>query len=76
MDVLNKYSPLKRKYIKASYAEYMDKELTQVKMKRSRLWNVYLKHRSKENRSAYKKEHTFCVTLLRKKKPDHFNNLR
>ena len=74
MDVLNKYAPLKRRYIKANYAEYMDKELSQVKMKRSRLRNVYLKHRSEENRSAYKKQHTFCV-LLRKKKPDHFNNL-
>ena len=44
-------------------------------MKRLKLRNVYLKHRSEENRSAYKKQRDFWVTLLRKKKPDYFNNL-
>ena len=43
-------------------------------MKRSRLWNDYLKQRSEENRLAYKKQCNFCVTLLRKKKADYFNN--
>ena len=50
----------------------MDKELSQAIMKRSKL---YLNHRSEENRSAYKKQCNFCVTLLRKKKADYFNNL-
>ena len=53
----------------------MDKELSQAIMKRSKLWNDYLKHRSEENRLAYKKQRNFCVTLLRKKKADYFNNL-
>ena len=26
------------------------------------LWNVYLKHRSKENRLAFKKQLNFCVS--------------
>ena len=75
MDVVNKHAPLKRKYIRANYAEYMDKELNQAIMKRSKLWNVYLNHRSEENRLAYKKQPNFCVTLPRKKKADYFNNL-
>ena len=53
----------------------MDKELSQAIMKRSKLQNVYLNHRSEENRLAYKKQRNFCVTLLRKKKADYFNNL-
>ena len=52
----------------------MDKELSQAIMKRSRL-NVYLNHRSEENRLAYKKQPNFCVILLRKKEAYCFNNL-
>ena len=52
----------------------MDKELSQAIMKRSKLWNDYLKHRSEENRLAYEKQRNFCVTLLRKIKADYFNN--
>ena len=52
----------------------MDKELSQAIMKRSRL-NVYLNHRSEENRLAYKKQRNFCVILLKKKEADCFNNL-
>ena len=37
--------------------------------------NDYLKHRNEENKLAYKKQRNFCVTLLRKKKADYFNNL-
>ena len=44
-------------------------------MKRSRMRNDYLKHRNEENKLAYKKQRNFCVTLLRKKKADYFNNL-
>ena len=68
MGVVNKHEPLKRKCIRENHAEYMDKELSQAIMKRSKLRNVYLKHRSEENRLAYKKQRDFCVTLLRKKK--------
>ena len=55
MDVINKHVPLKRKYIRVSHAEYMDKELSKAIMKRSKLRNDYLKHSSEENRLAYKK---------------------
>ena len=71
MDVVNKHAP----YIRENHAEYMDKELSQATMKRSKLRNVYLKHRSEENRLAYKKQRNVCVTLLRKEKADYFDNL-
>ena len=75
MDVVNKHAPLKRKFIRANHAKYMDKELIQAIMKRSKLQNVYLKHRSEENRLALKKQRNFFVTLLRKKKADYFKSL-
>ena len=55
MDAINKHAPLKRKYIRANHAEYMDKELSQAIMKCSKLRNDYSRHRSEENRLAYKK---------------------
>ena len=74
MDVINTHVPLKRKNITANHAQYMDKELREAIMKCSKLRNDYLKHRSEENRLAYKKPRHFCVTLLRKKK-HYFNNV-
>ena len=75
MDVINKHATLKRKCIRANHSEYMDKELNQAIMKCSKLRNNYLKHRSEENRSAYRKQRNFCATLLRNKKAYYFNNL-
>ena len=75
MDVINKHAPLKRKYIRANHAEYMDKELSQAIMKRPKLRDDNLKHRSEENRLVYKNQRNVCVTLLKKKKADYFNNL-
>ena len=75
MDVVNKHAPLKRKYIRANHAEYMDKEFSQAIMKHLKLRDDYLKHRSEENRLAYKNQRNVCVTLLKKKKADYFNNL-
>ena len=75
MDIINKHVPLQRKYIRANDVEYMNKDLSQAIMKRSKLWNVYLKHRSEKNGLAYKKKRNFCVALLRNKKADYFNNL-
>ena len=55
----------------------MDKQLSQAIMEQSNFQNVYLKHKSEENRLAlaYKKQSNFCVTLLSKKNADCFNNL-
>ena len=75
MNAINKHAPLKRKYMRANHAEYMNKELSQAIMKLSKLRNDYLKHRSEENSLAYKKQRIFCVALLKKKKADYFNNL-
>ena len=46
-------------------------------MEHSNFQNVYLKHKSEENRLAlaYKKQSNFCIILLSKKNADCFNNL-
>ena len=61
MDVINRHVPLKRKYIRANHADYIDKELSQTIKKLSKLRNDYLKYRSEKNRSTYKKQRNICV---------------
>ena len=44
-------------------------------MTRSRLRNRFLKNRSEENRKLFCKQRNMCVSLLRKSKKGHFENL-
>ena len=44
-------------------------------MQRSKLCNLYLKMRSNENRIRYKKQRNICVSLLRKAKRKHIEDL-
>ena len=60
MDAINKYAPLKREYIRANHAEYMDKELSQAIMKSSKLRNDYLKHKSEETDYHIKSNVILC----------------
>ena len=54
MDAINKNAPLKRKYLRANHAEYMDNELSQAIMKRSKLRNDYLKQKRGKQISVQK----------------------
>ena len=44
-------------------------------MPRSRLCSKFLKEKTKESKTAYKKQRNICVNLLRKAKRDYFANL-
>ena len=41
----------------------------------TRLRNIFLKNRSKENKINYNKQRNLCVTLLRKRKRQYYQNL-
>ena len=45
-NIFNKYSPIKRKYVRANEAPFMTRELHKAIMKRSRLRNRFLKDKS------------------------------
>ena len=49
IDSLNKYSPLKRKYLRANHSNFIAKGLSKAIMQRSKLRNLYLKVRSDKN---------------------------
>ena len=68
--VLDKHAPLKKRYVRANQQNFMDKELNQAIMVRSKLRNKYLKSKSKQiNRDITSRETTvlnYCVLKSRK----------
>ena len=52
--IFNKYAQIKRKYVRASEASFMTKELHKGIIKRSRLRNKFLKDRTKNNKKNFK----------------------
>ena len=48
MELLNKFSPLKKKYIRANYSKFLTKELSKTIMLRSKLRNQFLKTKYQE----------------------------
>lgn len=57
-----------KKYAKANQRNFMDKELDQAIMVRSKLRNEFLKLKTDENRLTYVREPNHWVKLLRQKK--------
>ena len=53
----------------------MTKQLRKAIMDRSRLKNVFNKGRTPKTWDSYKKQHKFCVNLLRKTKKEYFENI-
>ena len=68
LSVLNKYAPVKYKYIRANNSSYMTKSLKKEIMLCSRLRNKFLKTKTEESKQLYNKQRNLCVTLLRKAK--------
>ena len=73
--ILNKHSPIKRKYVRANEPPFMTKELHKAIMKRSRLRNKFLKKKSITDRKNYNVQRNYCKKLLRSTKKSYFNNL-
>ena len=73
--VLNRYAPLKEKYIRANNSPFMNKKLSKAVMNRSRLRNKFLNLPTDENRSNYNKYRNYCKGLFRKEKKLYYNNL-
>ena len=56
----------KKKYVRGNQSSFMNKTLSKVIMKESKLRNIFLKNKTKENRNNYAKQSNLCVALLRK----------
>ena len=66
--LLGKHAPVKKRYIGANQKNFMDKELNEAIMIRSKLRNKLLKLKTEENRLAYAKQRNYCVKVITTKK--------
>ena len=73
--ILDKYAPLKNKTIRGNNAAFMNKELRNALMKRSRLRNKFNKHKTDENWYNFKIQRNLCNKLNKKAKIKHFRAL-
>ena len=73
--LFNSYAPLKEKYIRRNQALFMNKELREAIMTRTRLLNKLRKINCPENWLIYKRQRDYCVKLPKISKKDFYNNL-
>ena len=73
--VLEKYAPVKKKYLRANNSPFMTKQLRKMIMNRSRCKNAYFKNKTIENWEKYRKLRNECVKLTKKVKREYFDNI-
>ena len=61
IEVLKKYAPLRKKFLRANHATYITKTLRKAIMHRSQLDTKYLKIKSQTDLKLNKKHKTFVV---------------
>ena len=71
---LEKFAPLKQKYLRHNKSHFMNKTLRKAIMTRSMLKRRYNLDRTTINFEKYKKQRNIYVNLLRKSKKQYFNN--
>ena len=75
IDTLNNHAKNKKKCIRGNYLPFMKKELSKEILRRTRLWNNFLRNRSDENKRKFSNQRNYCVSLLRKTKKNYYSNL-
>ena len=73
--LLGKHAPVKKKYIIANQKSFMDKEINQAIMVRSKLCTKFLKLKTEENSLEYAMQRNYCVKLLQQKKQKYYENV-
>ena len=75
MDLLNKFAPLKCKYLRANHSKFMTKELSKAIMLRTRFRHQFLKMKTPEAKAKHNKQRNICVSLTRKAKRNYCESL-
>ena len=72
---LAKYAPIKKGYVRANQASFVNKNINKEIMKRSCLRNKFLSTKSNIDRKTYSKQSNICVTLIRQEKENFYSKL-
>ena len=74
-NVLNKFTLLKKKCLRANHSRFVNKKLNKAIMERSRLRNEYIKDKTRAARIAYQKQRNVCLSILCQSKKCYCKNL-
>ena len=75
MDLLNKFTPLKCKYLRANHSKLITKELSKAIMLRTRFRYQFLKMKRPEAKVKYNKQRKICVSLTRIANRNYYESL-
>ena len=75
LNVINKFAPLQKEYLRANHSHFVKRELNNAIMQRSRLRSKYFEFKTRAARIAYNKQRNMCVSILRKSKKFYYENL-
>ena len=72
LSVVNKHAPIKTKVIRGTQVPFMNREMSNANMPRSKLKNIFNRTKYKEAWIAFKKQRNKCVSIKRKNIQQHF----
>ena len=72
-EAIQRHAPLKKWYVQAAQAPFMNKKINKEIMKMLRLRNKFLNRKGDIDRKTYNKRRNLCVSLVRSEKK-HFRN--
>ena len=72
---IQRHTPIKKRYVQANQAPFINKKIHIKIMKRPHLRNKFLNTKSDIDRKTCKKQHNLCVSLIRGEKKNFFSNI-
>ena len=65
-NILQKHAPIKKRYVRANQASFINSKIHKEAMRRTRLRNKFIDSKVDADRIAYNKQRNYCVSLIRK----------
>ena len=73
--ILQKHAPIKKRYVRANQASFINSKMHKEVMRRARLRNKFIGSKTDADRIAYNKQRNYFVSLIRKEKKTYHSNL-
>ena len=74
-NILQNHAPIKKRYVRANQASFINSKIHKEVMRRTRLRNKFIDSKTDADRIAYNKQRNYCVSLIRKEKKAYYSNL-
>ena len=74
-NLLQKHAPIKKRYVRADQASFINSKMHKEVMRRTRLRNKFIDSKTDADRITYNKQRNYCVSLIRKEKKAYYSSL-